>query len=341
MVDESEVDDDEYTHYSYDEIAWEAQDNDWQRLDCDLCGDVLYEAPEREPRFIAPYHSLPRLEAYEEDADKPLLGFELELETDGDEEVADEVAWRIDDAIGRECSESLFIYEEDGSLGPGGFEMVSRPLTLEGWQSRLGDGGTLERVFKTAVSGCSVYSHTGMHVHVDRRRFDDVDQRVCEARLVHVAWRFRDSLAVVNRRDPNGYCRPYDVDDAAEAVRYATYNSMTGSDHGVAISIGGRKTIEYRGFQSSTNPHTVLASIEFVDALVEAVKVTHHGCIEYEGLPQEGRPSIEDADDVFDYVENALTYIGKPMSPNLQMYLDLCKARYEEQKRIEKEAICA
>jgi hypothetical protein len=32
MVDESEVDDDEYTHYSYGEIAWEAQDNDWDTL---------------------------------------------------------------------------------------------------------------------------------------------------------------------------------------------------------------------------------------------------------------------------------------------------------------------
>lgn len=231
---------------------------------CDSCADSHRAC-------ILPYSDKP----------KPIFfgdtraGYGLEVEID-DGDNREEAARDIQAA-----GEDHIYLKEDGSLSGDGFEIVTHPATLEYHVNHF----PWADICQTAES-YDYRSHDtdtcGLHIHASRTLFGGtlLEQDLTIAKIMLLVDRWYDShILRFARRNlskmqrwagkPNADIRPEDGD--IEAIHKAKKQA---GDRYRAINLCNYNTIEFRFFRGTLRRDTIIASIQWVDTIIQYCRNT-------------------------------------------------------------------
>lgn len=185
--------------------------------------------------------------------------FGIEIETEGDFSNI-ELVTRYQD---------IWHLEEDGSLGEGGFEMISQPMS---WNYIKLQEPRFKALFKS-LANAGQKSHNGsscgLHVHVSREAFKDEDAINRCLLIVHA---FRRNMMEFGRRFDSEWARFTEI---PLMPGESDLNRIGSTGHNVAVNCGyhsdddNTDTIEFRFPKGSLNILTVMATIEFIKNIVE------------------------------------------------------------------------
>lgn len=166
--------------------------------------------------------------------------------------------------------------KQDGSLSDdSGVEITSHPATLSIHQKKFPWKKICDALqmngFKDSQPGC------GLHVHVSRQAFGHTENqiRLNQAKMLIIFWRFWSEIVKFSRRDAWGirdYAQlSYDPADG-RIRRHMLEDSRDSTGHYDCVNFRtGKNTVEFRIFNSTTEHHTLIASLQFVDCLVDIV----------------------------------------------------------------------
>lgn len=184
---------------------------------------------------------------------KRFLGVELEVEVVGG---ADRInkAKELNDLINDgEVGRKVF-FENDGSVS-NGFEIISQPMGLDRHRDLwvwLKDKKAVRALRSHNTTTC------GLHVHISR----DQMTKLQVAKMVTFVNDpdNEDLIRAVARRYAEGYCR----------IKIKKIGrSAESDDRYEAINITPRKTVEFRIFKGSLKYESVIAAIQFANAVVD------------------------------------------------------------------------
>lgn len=235
---------DEYTHRcaECDEVCWSDDMCYDEEDDCSYCASCFAARP----RLIRPYSDKSANKLRPESRDRLLYGIELEVESrSSDREGAEWVRQFLHD--------DYCVFKHDGSLGSGGFEIVTRPDSMEvhaaKWQQLL-ESKPGSRLRSWDGGRC------GMHVHVTKSALSQLQLGKMLCFLNDPA--NTSLVSAVAGRLPCSWCKvspkkPSDVKLPQE--RYVALNITS-------------KTAEFRIFRGTLLGSSFLKNLEFVEALV-------------------------------------------------------------------------
>ena len=204
------------------------------------------------PRLVSDYSDRSANNMRPESKDTILFGVELEVE-----------ARSADSSVGAEwvrnfLPDNYACLKHDGSLGQGGFEIVSRPDSVEVhkkyWTPML--NASPNKVLSSWQTG-----RCGMHVHVSRLGLSQLQlgKMLCflndpanEGFVCKVAGRRNSRWSRIYKKKVTDIRRPYEIAD-----RY------------VALNLCNRRTAEFRIFKGTLSPRGFFKNLEFCAALVE------------------------------------------------------------------------
>lgn len=169
--------------------------------------------------------------------------------------------------------------KHDGSLSRAGIEIVSHPATLAFHQNEFN--------WDILCSGCRKYEYIsedsdkcGLHIHVNRNYLssalpdlDDPDsyegrKTVSTIKLCSFMATNREKVFKVARRSSTRYSEmPNSPHDGMSMIQLTSTETRY-----LAVNISNRDTVEFRMFKGTVHPETILASLEFVDAVCRFVK---------------------------------------------------------------------
>ena len=262
-------------------------DCQWEYCTCYDCDDILRcddihningygycddcEPSHRNPIRDYNYKPLPEFYGELSDIVKGYYGLELEID---DGEYREEAARCIQDA-GGDC-----IYlKHDGSLSSDGFEIVTHPATLEYHMNTM----PWHDIIKVARD----YDYTshdagtcGLHIHASRSLFgaDRTTQDLNIAKIILLIdfW-WEQYIVPFSRRNynqlndwakkPNAYIMASDSE--YDAICKAKQSGEC--DRYKAVNLKNRHTVEFRFFRGTLRRDTIIASIQFVDTLINYV----------------------------------------------------------------------
>lgn len=243
---------------------------------CDRCGDSEWDDETTEsddgeilcrdcadpprPQLIAGYGDRSANRMPPESKDKLLFGVELEVEArDGD-------SYAAATFIRNHLKQDYSVLKTDGSLGPGGIEIVTRPDSVEvhrrKWEPLF--AADPAQILKSWTTG-----RCGMHVHVSRRPLSQLQlgKMLCflnepanEKFIIKVAGRRSDRWSRIYKKKVTDIWSP--------AERY------------VALNLCNERTVEFRIFRGTLNKVTFFKNIEFCQALVEFTAPANHSIAE-------------------------------------------------------------
>lgn len=229
--------------------------------------------------LIYHYHCGPRetnFHTHQEDNDNEKRFFGIELEVDGSRdnnasrEKKHELATRLNTLLNEGNYNQLVKFEEDGSLGQYGVEIITQPMTMKYILNNKEKFAEAMRIIEE-LNYCSHDSQRcGMHIHVSKEALNDtiIDN------LYLLFENFRNELVAFSRRTQEGmrWCRfmsdndyhPTEMDE-----EYIKQNKPTGNDHASAINSGQRNTVEFRIFRGTTKMRTFIANIQLIDNIID------------------------------------------------------------------------
>ena len=214
------------------------------------------------PNIIANYHSS-KAKGFKVipsswlKSNKRAFGCELEVEmADGGGERA-LAAWRIHKAINDTKVGDYAFFENDGSV-PGGFEIITQPAGLDIHREKFQQLLSIDEVKK-------LRSHNGgrcgFHIHVGREYLTKTQIYRAQAFINDV--NNRALIKNVARRYQEGYCKIKNELGALSAT-----GKEFSRDRYEAINVTGDKTIEFRIFRGSLKYESLMAALEFTNALL-------------------------------------------------------------------------
>lgn len=184
------------------------------------------------------------------------FGCELEVEVrSGD---PSEAAGRVHETLNPSGVVGEYCYfERDGSIGTG-FEMVTQPAGLDVHREKFGlflNNPEIKRGMRSHEGG-----RCGFHVHVGR-------EYVTQSQIYRVQSFLNDVrnealIRSIARRYSGGYCRI-----KHEMAKFSPHNKNTGERY-EALNVQGTKTIEFRIFRGSLRYESIMAALEFVNAVL-------------------------------------------------------------------------
>lgn len=171
--------------------------------------------------------------------------------------------------------------KEDGSLSRDGMEIVTHPATLEYHINNF----PWSDICRTALS-YEYRSHDtdtcGLHIHASRCLFGDsiLEQDLTIAKIILLIDRWYETKIVkFARRDiskmrhwaakPNADIRP--EDNNSTAVRKS---KQSATDRYRAVNLCNHHTVEFRFFRGTLKRDTIIASIQWVDTIINYCKAT-------------------------------------------------------------------
>lgn len=207
------------------------------------------------------------------------MGYGIELEID-DGEDREQTAADIC-AVGNDDDERIYI-KHDGSLNEDGLEIVTHPMTLlyhmdvMPWTAICNTA--LQHDYKSHDTNTC-----GLHVHASRLIFgtDEKTQDLNIAKIMLLVDKWWDAYIVpFSRRDirclerwankPNADIQP--EDDENIVISKARYTKNYGRYQ--AINLKNWATVEFRLFRGTLKATTILATIQWIDTLIQYVKKT-------------------------------------------------------------------
>ncbi len=202
-------------------------------------------------------------------------GYGLEVEIDDGHDKRD--AARDIQAAG---GDHIYL-KEDGSLSYAGFEIVTHPATLDYHLNRF----PWSDICDTALS-YGYRSHDtdtcGLHIHASRLLFGDADieQDLTIAKIILLIDRWYDTK-IVNfaRRNlsrmrrwadkPNADIKPEDDENSA-----VHKSKKTADTRYKAVNLCNYNTVEFRFFRGTLKRDTIIASIQWVDTIIQYCRNT-------------------------------------------------------------------
>jgi len=225
---------------------------------CEDCAETI--EGERRARVIGSYHNGERRaqtrvipSPWTRQHGHRALGVELEVERrDSTDDECVDIASALLAAANTE--RRLLWAEHDGSLNDG-FELITQPMGLDGHVELW------SRVLRVSATQ-SLRSHDtrtcGLHVHVSRTGLSALQISKMVAFLNDA--RSEMLVRAIARRYDSGYCKRKRVTRVAD-TRYG--------DRYELLNITPTNTVEVRAFRGTMRAETVLACVEFTNALVE------------------------------------------------------------------------
>lgn len=221
--------------------------------DCDECGRA-YPREEHDDycrrcrrRLILPYSDKSAVDLPRENRGVDLLGIELEVES-ANFVAEDGASWVRETLDERYC-----VFKEDGSLGPGGFEIVTRPDSIavhRRYWSALLSKEPGKRIRSWQSGRC------GMHVHVNRRWLSHLQLGKMQVFLNSMGNR-KFVTMIAGRTDTDwAKFKPKKISDARRHdERYVALNAQ-------------RHTAEFRIFRGTVALAGFMKNLDFCHALV-------------------------------------------------------------------------
>jgi hypothetical protein len=210
----------------------------------------------------AAYHTKPNLTPIGVSLFGEFLGVELELECgDGFEEAREEIVYESNIAINSFEPDSPFcIFKHDSSLkngGAAGFEMCSRPASLEEHKKRWAS------FYNNIPEGVSISSRCGMHVHVSKNPLTTLQI----GKIIEFIHNPKNVLFLtkIAGRASNDYSNYSDK----KTAKFALHKYINSFSHRSALNPLNGSTIEFRLFASPINFNSFAKNIEFCHALVK------------------------------------------------------------------------
>jgi hypothetical protein len=205
------------------------------------------------------------------DVVKGYYGLELEIDNGYDKR---EAACAIQDAGG-----NCIYLKHDGSLSSDGFEIVTHPATLEHHMHTM--------PWRDIISAARDYDYTshdagtcGLHIHASRTLFGDdkttQDLNIAKCILLIDFW-FEQYIVPFSRRDYNQLNEWAKKPDAKIMAGDSEYDAICKAkqsgeyDRYKAVNLRNTHTVEFRFFRGTLRRDTIIASIQFIDTLINYV----------------------------------------------------------------------
>lgn len=186
------------------------------------------------------------------------FGIELEVQVTSSSANLDAMAGRVHDLFnpGGSVGEYCF-FERDGSIGHG-FEIITQPAGMDMHKDKFSlflNNPEVKKGMRSHEGGSC-----GLHIHVGR-------QYLTQAQIFRVQSFLNDVrnegiIRMIARRYGAGYCRV-----KPEMAKFTPYNKSNG-DRYEMLNIQNRDTVEFRIFRGSLRYESVMAALEFCNALL-------------------------------------------------------------------------
>jgi hypothetical protein len=184
------------------------------------------------------------------------FGVELEVQVrSGDKNAA---AGRVHEVLNPSGDTGEYCYfERDGSIGEG-FEIVTQPAGLDVHRQKFAlflQDAELKRGLRSHEGGSC-----GLHVHVGR-------EYVTQSQIYRIQSFLNDVrnealIRSIARRYENGYCK-----FKPHMAKFTAHNKQNG-DRYEALNVTNHDTIEFRIFRGSLRYESVMAALEFCNAIL-------------------------------------------------------------------------
>ena len=215
---------------------------------------------QRPSKTLRRYHNAKNNEAYRlihsdwSDRNERFFGIELEVECR--KGYPGEHADRLNDALNDGKLGQRCFFEEDGSLSHG-FEIITQPMGLDThyqfWEW-LTDKTLIKDLRSHDTSTC------GLHIHVNNDNITKMQTNKIVT-FIHAPDN-RNLIKAIARRYGVGYASMHDK-------KLATAHHASRSDQRYeAVNLTNRRTIEMRMFKGTLKHQSVLAALEFTNALI-------------------------------------------------------------------------
>lgn len=252
---------------------------------CEGCGEIYYHedgeyvdgwcycytcAEDHRNRILS-YSAKPSPTFFGEDVG--YYGIEVEIDSGHDKQ---EAAKAISEAGG----DHIYL-KEDGSLSCDGMEIVTHPATIDYHVKHFPWAEICEAALSYGYKSHDTDT-CGLHIHASRSLFGDtqIEQDLTIAKIMLLVDRWYDtkivrfarrSLARMRRwaDKPNAGIRPEDDDGTAISKSKKDANNRYR-----AINLCNCRTVEFRIFRGTLKRDTIIASIQWVDALVRYCRKT-------------------------------------------------------------------
>lgn len=228
-------------------------------------------------------------------SDKLCMGFELET-TSGNEDEDSRVPYANHVA---HIFKNFLKFENDCSIGDGGFEMISQPASLDYLMS-LGDK------FKEAWDYLSKNGYTshnsgccGLHIHVDRQFFG-AQEDSCIAKIIFLMMKYKNQFMKFSRRKESQleWCEMFSRNSD---IPLLVKTGRDGSRY-MALNLTNNNTLEFRLWRGTLNYATFIATLKFTNRICNLVKDT--GIIQLNQMSWED--ILGDDDDIKAYWQTRL-----------------------------------
>lgn len=243
---------------------------------CLACETARQEREEREElersRVIGPYHNpdrrahtAPITSAWSLSHGQRYFGVELECEMHGDafdENDRQDTARALLDVANVGMRRAWA--EHDGSLN-WGFEIITQPMGLDGHAEMW------PRVLSHSAANV-LRSHDtrtcGLHVHVSRRGLTTL--QIARAVVFLNAPENEVLVRAIARRYGNSYCR---------ITKKTLHNACGSFDRYEMLNLTNSRTVEFRLFRGTLRAETVLACVEFSNAVLEFARTASNNAL--------------------------------------------------------------
>lgn len=184
-------------------------------------------------------------------------GLELEVQNRSGEN-SNNMAGRVHEVLNPSGDLGEYCYfERDGSIGEG-FELITQPAGLDTHRSKLDlflNNEELKRGLRSHEGG-----NCGLHIHVGRQYLTQAQIYRIQSFLNDV--RNEGLIRKISRRYGNSYAR-----FRPEMGKLSPIGKNNGERY-EALNVTNRETVEFRIFRGSLRYESVIAALEFVDALL-------------------------------------------------------------------------
>lgn len=241
---------------------------------CDECGQLVCDDYAHSHEVIRDASFTPRLKFFPDDKQDYYFGFELELETD-DEDNTQELAEVVIKRLNKDTAKSTapFYIKWDGSLD-NGFELVSHPATIEWFR----ESGKLDEIngFPAEFGFRAWDTDTcGFHVHVSRTAFYRenagrvIYSKAHELRFIALFYRNPEFVTYLAGRASNHYASFSSDEFPTRAEHLRGKIDRKESDKYQVINTRHNNTLEIRIFQGTLRKERILSNLQLVQAGVE------------------------------------------------------------------------
>lgn len=211
-------------------------------------------------RVLHKYSYKPEPNFIGESPDNLFYGIELEV-CSPDEQVRNKTGVALIKDFSDD--ERFFYLKPDSSIPNYGFEIVSHPMTLDFHRQFWHDTLLLYCRDSGMVSHFAPDAGCGLHVHVSRNALSSND-------WIKVDWFINKNRRIVEKiaRRAENYYSTFINSEENHTYKFKRMYGKPKGERYYAVNFNNRNTVEFRMFRGTLKYETFIASLEFVDAVV-------------------------------------------------------------------------